>query len=73
MQTRLFGGFDMNFLILNPYDTVYQKVLEEGTLFRSMANGYALGSGNSIPDYMSIEGFNAMIDAVKEIRRRENK
>ena len=61
----------MNFLILNPYDVVYQKVLEEGTLFRSMANGYGLGSGNSIPDYMSIDGFRAMTDAVKEIRRRE--
>ena len=70
-KVGLFGGFDMNFLILNPYDVVYQKVLEEGTLFRSMANGYGLGSGNSIPDYMSIDGFRAMTDAVKEIRRRE--
>lgn len=67
----LLGGFDMNFLILNPYDVVYQKVLEEGTLFRSITNGYGLGSGNSIPDYMSIDGFRAMTDAVKEIRRRE--
>ena len=30
-----------------------------------------LGSGNSIPDYMQIDGFEAMVDAVKEIRRRE--
>jgi uroporphyrinogen-III decarboxylase len=69
----LFGGFDMNCLILNPYDDVFKKVLEEGTLFRQMANGYGLGSGNSIPDYMSIDGFNAMIDAVFEIRKREVK
>lgn len=68
----LFGGFDMNVLILNPYEYVYQKVLEEGTRFRNTANGYGLGSGNSIPDYMQIDGFYAMIDAVKEIRRREN-
>ena len=29
------------------------------------------GSGNSIPEYASVEGFEAMVDAVKEIRRRE--
>ena len=67
----LFGGFDMNYLILNPYDVVFEKVIEEGTRFRAAANGFGLGSGNSIPDYMSIDGFTAMIDAVFEIRRRE--
>ncbi len=56
---------------MNPYDVVYQKVLEEGTRFRAKAKGYGLGSGNSIPDYMQIDGFEAMVDAVKEIRRRE--
>ena len=50
---------------------ILYKVLEEGTRFRKKANGYGLGSGNSIPDYMQIEGFYAMVDAVKEIRRRE--
>lgn len=69
----LFGGFDMNVLIMNPYDVVYEKVLREGTQFRNMAKGYALGSGNSIPDYMSVEGYTAMVDAVKEIRRRETR
>ena len=67
----LFGGFDMNDLILNPYDTVYQQVLEEGTRYRAIAKGYGLGSGNSIPEYASVEGFMAMVDAVKEIRRNE--
>ena len=67
----LFGGFDMNYLILNSYEMVYKKVVEDGTRFRSLARGYGLGSGNSIPDYMSVDGFNAMIDAVFEIRRRE--
>ena len=67
----LFGGFDMNYLILHPYDEVYKKVLEDGTDFRAKAKGYGLGSGNSIPDYMQIEGFKGMVDAVKEIRRRE--
>lgn len=68
----LFGGFDMNEIILNPYDVVYEKVLKEGTLFRNMAKGYGLGTGNSVPDYMAVEGYTAMVDATKEIRRREN-
>ncbi len=67
----LFGGFDMNYLIMNDYDEVFRTVLEQGTHFRAKAKGYGLGSGNSIPDYMSIDGFKAMTDAVKEIRRRE--
>jgi uroporphyrinogen decarboxylase len=67
----LFGGFDMNDLILQPYDAVYRQVLDEGTRYRAMAKGYGLGSGNSIPEYASVEGFMGMVDAVTEIRRRE--
>jgi hypothetical protein len=67
----LFGGFDMNELILNEYDYVFEKVRREGTQFRAMANGYGLGSGNSIPDYMNVDGFMAMVDAVKAIRLDE--
>ena len=37
-----------------------------------MAKGYGLGTGNSVPDYMAVEGYTAMVDAAKEIRRREN-
>ncbi len=67
----LFGGFDMNEIILNPYEVVYDKVLNEGTQFRAMARGYGLGTGNSVPDYMEIDGYMGMIDAANEIRRRE--
>jgi hypothetical protein len=67
----LFGGFDMNVLIQNSYDDVFRKVMDEGKRFRSMTKGYGLGSGNSIPDYMSIDGFQAMIDAVFELRKQE--
>lgn len=68
----LFGGIDMNNIILNSPEDVYRQVVEDGTLFRSMAKGYGLGSGNSIPDYVPVEGFLAMVEGVKEIRRREN-
>lgn len=68
----LFGGIDMNNIILNSPEDVYRQVVEDGTLFRSMAKGYGLGSGNSIPDYVPVDGFLAMVEGVKEIRRREN-
>jgi uroporphyrinogen decarboxylase len=67
----LFGGIDVNTLCLNPYDDVYREVLEKGTEFRLKTKGYGIGSGNSIPGYIPVEGFTAMIDAVKEIRRKE--
>lgn len=67
----LFGGFDLNLLVLGKPETVYRTVLEQGTLFRQTAKGYGLGSGNSIPGYIPVEGFQAMVEAVKEIRRRE--
>jgi hypothetical protein len=61
----------MNELILNDYDYVFEKVRREGAQFRAMAKGYGLGSGNSIPDYMEVDGFMAMVDAVKAIRKDE--
>jgi len=67
----LFGGIDVNTLILNPYDEVYRIVLEKGLKYRAMSKGWGLGSGNSIPDYVPVEGFQAMVDAAEEIRRRE--
>lgn len=67
----LFGGFDLNLLILSDPDNVFKTVLEQGTEFRKNANGYGLGSGNSIPGYIPVEGYLAMVAAASEIRRRE--
>jgi hypothetical protein len=53
------------------YDTVYSMVLEDASRFRETARGYGLGSGNSIAGYVPVEGFRAMVDAAREIRRRE--
>lgn len=68
----LMGGFDVNLLTTGDYQTVYNDVLEKGTWYRDSARGYALGSGNSIPEYASAEAFRAMVDAVKEIRNIES-
>ncbi len=67
----LFGGFDLNLLVLEKPDMVFKTVVEQGMQFRNMAKGYGLGSGNSIPEYIPVDGYLAMVDAVKEIRKRE--
>jgi uroporphyrinogen decarboxylase len=46
-------------------------VLKRGRRFRAAARGYALGSGNSIPDYVPVEGYLAMLEAARKIREEE--
>jgi uroporphyrinogen decarboxylase len=67
----LFGGIDVNILCLQPYEEVFRYVVEEGMRFRSKTRGWGLGSGNSIPPYVPVEGFLGMVDAAKEIRLKE--
>ena len=67
----LLGGFDMDFLCSKNPDEIYDTVLESGKRFRSTAQGYALGSGNSIPDYVPVDNYLAMIRAAQTIREEE--
>lgn len=69
----LFGGIDVNTLCLNSPDDVYRKVLNDATRFRSTANGWGLGSGNSITSYVPVDNYLAMIEAAKKIREEERK
>lgn len=71
-EIGLLGGIDVNTLCLNSPEEVYRVVLEKGLSYRKQARGYALGSGNSIPGYVPVDGFMAMIDAAREIRRNDN-
>ncbi|MFP4176196.1 MAG: uroporphyrinogen decarboxylase family protein [Candidatus Brocadiia bacterium] len=66
----LLGGFDMDFLGRRAPEDVYQRVVEDGMRYRRQARGYALGSGNSIPDFIPVENYLAMIRAAKDIRNR---
>jgi len=67
----LFGGIDVDLLCQNPYEEVFEQVLEKASYYRSRTKGWGLGSGNSIPEYVPVDGFMGMIDAAREIRRRE--
>lgn len=67
----LFGGIDVNDLGLMKPQAIFESVVEKGRRFRASARGYALGSGNSIPDYIPVDGYVAMIEAAKKIRADE--
>ena len=67
----LLGGIDVDLLCCETPQTIQAHVLEKGARFRSMARGFALGSGNSIPDYVPVDGYLAMIEAARQIRYQE--
>ena len=67
----LLGGIDVDLLCIKPPQEVFDSVVEQGTRYRETARGFALGSGNSIPDYVPVEGYLAMIAAARHIREVE--
>ena len=67
----LLGGIDVDLLCQTEPEEVFEIVLQRGLKYRSLANGYALGSGNSIPDYVPVDGYLAMVEAAQRIREIE--
>lgn len=67
----LLGGIDLDVLCREAPETIFGEVVDAGKRFRAEANGYALGSGNSIPDYVPLDGYLAMVRAAQAIRRSE--
>jgi uroporphyrinogen decarboxylase len=64
----LCGGFDLDFLCRAAPEEVIRRVMEDGRRFRARARGYALGSGNSIADYVPAENYLAMVEAACRLR-----
>jgi uroporphyrinogen decarboxylase len=69
----LLGGFDMDFLCRKGQDEVFAEVVRLGRDYRDRAKGYALGSGNSIPDYVPPENYLAMVKGAQRIRELEQR
>lgn len=67
----LLGGIDVDLLCCETPATIVTQVVDKGQRFRRQAQGYALGSGNSIPEYVPVEGYLAMIQAAQQLRREE--
>lgn len=69
----LLGGIDLDILCQKTPEEIYETVLERGRRFRALAQGFALGSGNSIPDYVPVEGYLAMVRAGQALRAEEER
>jgi uroporphyrinogen decarboxylase len=67
----LLGGIDVDFLCTQDAGEITKTVFEKGKRFRMTAQGYALGSGNSIPDYVPVDGYLALVEAANQIREGE--
>lgn len=67
----LLGGIDVDLLCQKSPAEITVTVYEKGMRFRQKAKGYALGSGNSIPEYVPVESYLAMIEGAKRIRAAE--
>ncbi len=69
-KIAVIGGIDMDFLCRATPEEVYNrsKAMIERTKERG---GFALGSGNSVPDYVPIENYHAMLDAAFDYDEEE--
>jgi len=66
-RVALLGGIDVDYVIRAAPDAVYRRSRE--MLERSATVGaYALGTGNSVPEYVPVENYCAMIWAALETR-----
>jgi uroporphyrinogen decarboxylase len=67
-RIAVLGGMDVDFVVRSPPAAVYRRSRE--MLERSVGRGsYALGTGNSVPEYVPAEGYAAMVWAAVEQRR----
>jgi uroporphyrinogen decarboxylase len=66
-RIAIVGGMDVDFLARNTPDEIYRRSIRmlEKT---SATGGYALGSGNSIPDFVPVENHLAMIRAAVDFK-----
>ncbi|OQA01748.1 MAG: methylcobalamin:coenzyme M methyltransferase [Planctomycetes bacterium ADurb.Bin401] len=59
------GGIDLNFIINSPLEQIKTRSLEMLKLSENKG-AYALGTGNSVPDYVPDENYFAMINVIRE-------
>jgi uroporphyrinogen decarboxylase len=61
-KIAILGGIDMDFLVRSEPEAIRERCRKMLELTGSQA--YALGSGNSIPTYVPIDNYLAMIDSI---------
>lgn len=64
-RLAVLGGIDIDFLARASSDEVYARCKDMINMTKA-TGGYALGSGNSIPEYIPLENFKALLRAALE-------
>ncbi len=67
----LLGGIDVDLLCQRTPTEISAVVFDKGRRYRAAAQGYALGSGNSIPNYVPVDGYLAMVEAAQRLREMD--
>ncbi len=62
-----FGGVDTDHLCRKSTEEI-REIVKDVMTYCNDKGGFALGSGNSIPDYVPVEGYLAMVEAAREFR-----
>ncbi len=65
-RIAILGGIDVNFVCRSRPEEVFRRSRE---MVQKATTGYALGTGNSVPDYVPNENYFAMIEAALIDRR----
>lgn len=68
----LLGGIDMDFIVSKDPETIRAAVRKQAEAYRRQARGFAIGTGNSIPEYVPAPNYLAMLETVEAIRRQES-
>ncbi|HPF42903.1 MAG TPA: uroporphyrinogen decarboxylase family protein [Bacillota bacterium] len=70
-RLAILGGMDVDFLSRSQPSQIYARCVKMLKL-SAKSGGYALGSGNSIPDYISNENYLAMLKAAYDMEDEYN-
>mgnify|MGYP001547121248 CR=1 FL=1 len=65
-RIAVLGGIDVDFICRHSAEQVYER--SKAMVERGAAGGYALGTGNSVPEYVPDEGFMAVVRAALDYR-----
>jgi len=66
-RISILGGIDLNFIISSSIEDIQKRCIAMLELADARGS-YALGSGNSIPEYVPYEKYRAMIDVALDLR-----
>ncbi len=69
----LFGGIDVDLLVRSTPAEIRELTVAKAEQYYSSARGFALGTGNSVPEYVPAENYLAMLEGAEIFRSQQSK